>query len=282
MPAGRKRARAEAESPGASARAEAESPRASPRARSQVEAIGAALAERGGLRVPRAAPEQYVSAELRLLPPHDRGALSPAARRRACEQARAVLRAQDPLLEPLLNVRAITTRREGGLLLENFINLRFAAEYCTMVHHERAGRTAAEAVLFCFMASSQLEPVVVVVAVHPERGRLVQLTATQLEQLDVALQQFKVRFSLEGEGYAYTRLAERMQSSVHSQHFHVKIRIPTEMYLQVFPAMQVLGHRRHLLEPFKRMWEPLAHKFERQATAPWADVRRAAQADGCE
>jgi hypothetical protein len=41
-----------------------------------------------------------------------------------------------------------------------------------MVHHERAGRLPAESVMFCFMASDQLEPIIVAVVVHPELGRL--------------------------------------------------------------------------------------------------------------
>jgi hypothetical protein len=59
----------------------------------------------------------------------------------------------------------------------------------------------------------------------------------------------------------------------------LKIRIPTEMYMEVFPAMQVLARKRHLLEHFKRKWEPLAYKFESQPTEPWSEVKRRIQAD---
>ncbi len=51
------------------------------------------------------------------------------------------------------------------------------------------------------------------------------------------------------------------------------------MYLQIFPDMQVLARKRHLLEPFKHKWEPLAYKFESQSTAPWPEVRRLMQVD---
>jgi hypothetical protein len=148
-----------------------------------------------------------------------------------------------------------------------------------MVHHERAGSTARGAVMFCFMASNQMEPIVVVVVVDPELGRLVDITEAQLLQLEVALDQFRKRFQLEGETYAYTGAAERLRGSLHSQHFHLKIRIPTEMYLQIFPAMRVLAPKRHVLEPWKRLWEPLAYKFERQPTAPWPSVRLLVRAD---
>ena len=40
-----------------------------------------------------------------------------------------------------------------------------------------------------------------------------------------------------------------------------------------------LARKRHLLEPFKRKWEPLAYKFESQSTAPWPEVRRLMQVD---
>jgi hypothetical protein len=88
-----------------------------------------------------------------------------------------------------------------------------------------------------------------------------------------AIKQFKCRFRLDGESYAYTCLKERLGASCHSRHFHLKIRIPTEMYLRVFPAMQVLGGniacKRNVLNPFKERWEPLAYKFSAQSMFPW-------------
>jgi hypothetical protein len=223
---------------------------------------------------------QYVSPELQLLPPHNSTALTPAARHLTQEQACTVVSAEDPLLEQLLEVRIITTHRPAEASpLSNHVSLRIGKEYGTMVYHERAGRSPAEAVMFCFMASDQLEPIIVVVFVHPELGRLQYITDTQLQQLEVAIWQFKGHFKLEGETYAYTGAKERLAGSWHSRHFHLKIRIPTEMYLQIFPDMQVLARKRHLLEPFKHKWEPLAYKFESQSTAPWPEVRRLMQVD---
>jgi hypothetical protein len=218
---------------------------------------------------------QYVSKTLELLPPYCICALNTAARASSTAQARAIIRAQDPLLEQILQVRTITTRRhtDRGTALENFINVRVRENYSTMVHHERAGSTPGGAVMFCFMASTQLEPIVVVVVVHPELGRLVHITETHLTQLEVALDQFRKQFQLEGETYAYTGVHERQRGSEHSQHFHLKIRIPTEMYLEIFPAMRVLARTRNMLQPYKRLWEPLTYKFEKQPTAPWPTVR---------
>jgi hypothetical protein len=145
-----------------------------------------------------------------------------------------------------------------------------------MVHHERAQLYDAD-LMYCFMASSELEPVVVVVLVDGDHGRLVQLTRSHFDLLETALQQFRVRFGLQGETYSYTPLKGRQTCSWHSRHFHLKIRIPTEMYLRVFPAMQVLGNnhacKRGALESYKQLWEPLRYKFELKTQMPWHDMR---------
>ena len=72
-----------------------------------------------------------------------------------------------------MQVRAITKRLQTDcvMVLENHINMQFSQDYCTMVHHECVGSTARGPVMFCFMASNQMEQiVVVVVVVHPELG----------------------------------------------------------------------------------------------------------------
>ena len=178
------------------------------------------------------------------------------------------------MLAQILDVRIITTRRveAGAETLSNHVNLRVHASFATMLHHERA-LDGDEELMFCFMASEQLEPLVVVVAVHARLGKLETLSLQQLQLLEAAIKQFKCRFRLDGESYAYTCLKERLGASCHSRHFHLKIRIPTEMYLRVFPAMQVLGGnlacKRNVLNPFKERWEPLAYKFSAQSMFPW-------------
>jgi len=144
-----------------------------------------------------------------------------------------------------------------------------------MIHHERVLHNE---LMFCFMASEQLEPIVVLVVVHREHGRLERLEPAYMPLLDTAVQQFTRRFGIANETYAYTCLKDRLSaSSLHSRHFHLKIRIPTEMYLRVFPASQVLGNNhaclRKALEPFKQQWEPLAFRFETQLLYPWSITR---------
>jgi hypothetical protein len=95
----------------------------------------------------------------------------------------------------------------------------------------KGGHAAADELLFCFLASDQLEPIVVLVAVHPELGRLEQLAPAHVPALETDIQQFKTRFGLKDETYAYTCLSDRRAaSSGHSRHFHLKIRIKCRGY----------------------------------------------------
>jgi hypothetical protein len=229
-----------------------------------------------------------VSSALCLMGPFEHEELSPVARQRAQAEARAVVRRVDPLIEKTLDVRIITTYREtsAGPVLHNHVNLRVAHEYSSMIHHERgfiSGISGNEEVMFCFMASCELEPVVVLVVLDGDCGRLVHLTRAHFNLLETVLQQFRVRFGLKGETYSYTPLQARLGCSWHSRHFHLKIRIPTEMYLRIFPAMQVLGGnhacKRIVLEPFKKMWEPMQYKFQLKAQLPWPGIRAVVLAD---
>jgi hypothetical protein len=216
-----------------------------------------------------------VSSTLELLEPYETNELSTSDRQRAGSEARAVVRKLDKVLEKMLDVRIITTKKDG--FLHNHVNLRVASEFSSMVHHERAKIHNVSDIMFCFMASSELEPVVVVVLLDGDHGRLVQLTRVHFDCLETALQQFRVRFGLQGETYSYTSLQARETCSWHSRHFHLKIRVPTEMYLRIFPAMQVLGNnlacKRGALESLKQLWEPLRYKFELKSQQPWHVIR---------
>ena len=216
-----------------------------------------------------------VSSTLELLEPYQTNELSTFDRQRAASEARAVVRKLDKVLEKMLDVRIITTKKEG--CLHNHVNLRVAIEFSNMVHHERMPIHNVSDIMFCFMASSELEPVVVVVLLDGDHGRLVQLTRVHFDCLETALQQFRVRFGLQGETYSYTSLQARETCSWHSRHFHLKIRVPTEMYLRIFPAMQVLGNnlacKRGAIESFKQLWEPLRYKFELKSQQPSHVIR---------
>jgi hypothetical protein len=228
--------------------------------------------------------KRLVSDALQLVPEFRHAELSPAGRRAAAAQAAGIVRAADPLLAHILDVRIVTTRRNSTEHeISNHVNMRVAAPFATMLHHERAASGASE-LLFCFMASEQLEPLVVLVVIDRDHGRLERLLPVHVPLLDVALAQFKTRFGLKDESYAYTCYSDRQAApSSHSRHFHLKIRIPTEMYLRVFPAAQLIGSnhacKRSLLEPFKQRWEPLAYRFQTQQLFPWTIVRLLVLAD---
>jgi len=223
---------------------------------------------------------EMVSSSLVLIKPHDTEDLSAVARQRAVAEARTIVRTVDKVLEKILDVRVISTHRNGQI--HNHVNLRVASEFSTMVHHERA-QTVFEDVMFCFMASNELEPVIVVVLLHGDQGRVVNLGMAHFVLLETALNQFRVKFGIKGETYSYTPLQARLECSWHSRHFHLKIRVPTEMYLRVFPAMQVVGTnhacKKNVLDAYKRIWEPLRYKFELKTQEPWAEVRPVVLAD---
>ena len=56
-----------------------------------------------------------------------------------------------------------------------------------MIHHERV---LDNELMFCFMASEQLEPIAVLVVVHREHGRLERLEPAHIPLLETAVQQF--------------------------------------------------------------------------------------------
>jgi len=231
---------------------------------------------------------KLVSDALQFLPDFRNSELTVSGRRIAAAQAAAIVRASDPLLEKLLDIRVITVYRLSASTSPrahtsistsqtNHINLRVAQQFTTMLHHERARLQNNEEVMFCFLASDQLEPIVIVVVIHQKFGRIEKLEQEHVSLLETAINQFKIRFGLKDETYSYTCLKDRRLNSVHSRHFHLKIRIPTEMYLRVFPAAQILGNnlacRKSLLSPFMQRWEPLSYKFQLQDLVPWSIVR---------
>jgi len=210
----------------------------------------------------------YVHEDLSIVPAFKHVPLHGVARTTATQQAIKILHNQDALGLHLLDVRVVSTYDANRALIANHINVRCKPEFTTMLHHERG-----QEVIYCFMASEQLEPIVIVTAIHASKGKLLVLTLEYLKELEVAIEQFKVRFGLSGESYAYTRFEARQALQQHSQHFHLKIRIPSTMYLQVFPMMQVLGRTRPDVQRIAGKFEPFNFKFNAQATQPWLAVK---------
>ena len=122
-------------------------------------------------------------------------------------------------------------------------------------------------VVYAFFASDKIEPYVILCAISSQQGRLhvgysflrvtlylstgsshdyvlrpQRLTLAQVANLVTAVAAFRAKFVLVDELYHYTSLSERAQTDrfvasggasgrakAHSSHFHLKIRIPTQM-----------------------------------------------------
>ena len=95
-----------------------------------------------------------------------------------------------------------------------------------------------------------------------------------MDWLQTTLNNFKTKYNLSGERFAYTPIKYRVKNKLHSKHFHVKIRIPTEMYLQVFPSIRMLAASRSDVQMKLFELEPLEYAFSRQPTLQWHEVRQ--------
>ena len=113
----------------------------------------------------------------------------------------------------------------------------------------------------------------IVVVLHKDTGKLVNLGLEQIEYLKVAIDQFKTKYGLSEESYAYTTFEHRNALKQHSRHFHLKIRIPTAMYLKYFPMLQTLGTTRDAIRELHNNLEPLGYKFSKQPTCTWEQVK---------
>lgn len=218
----------------------------------------------------------YVSDQLKLLTPYDSTLLHTDQRKEIVRQARRILEGKDPFWVHVYDIRVITIYDDkcDDQRPKNFINIRTKPDFVSMIHHERAGTCKDDQVLFCFMASDQLEPIVTVVVLNAEQGKLVEISKKQVDWLQTALEQFKIKYGLSGERFAYTPIKYRVKNKWHSKHFHIKIRIPTEMYLHIFPSVRILAASRSDLQIKLFELEPLEYAFSRQQTQQWHEVRQ--------
>lgn len=123
----------------------------------------------------------------------------------------------------------------------NYIGIRLKREYTHMIHsYTKNG------VLFAFMPSEKLEPVITVVALHECHGRLDSLNYTQIGDLKTAVVDFKSKMGLQGDTFLYTVQKSRIQSGPirqrpHSAHFHLKITVSPSEYVTMMPAASCLS-----------------------------------------
>ena len=153
--------------------------------------------------------------------------------RMAQQQARSVVRARDPMLAHMLEFKIA---RDG---CSNYINARMRKE---LVH---AVFTAREAdLLFVFIPSEKLEPVVTVIALAAATGKVQSLTTEQVAGLRRAVVSFEQHFGVAAVDYYYTPPRARlcrdapMCQRPHSTHFHVKIGVSGDVFRRLLPITQ--------------------------------------------
>ena len=208
--------------------------------------------------------------------------LSYADRREAASEARSIISRKNSCFVHLVDVNVITIPHDNYANTQiNKVVVRCRHDYVSMIYHEYCVPVSdtTDEHMFCFMASDKFEPVVTVVCVDASGGKLNDLTYQHLAQLNVAVEAFKRHFGIQGETYAYTCKQARQESVLHSGHFHLRIRIPTDMYIKYFPALQVLGRTRACIDPVIQEWEPLAYNFRTQSFSPWPIVSHAMHSD---
>lgn len=202
-------------------------------------------------------------------------------RRDAAKIARSYIATKDCLFSHLVDINVISILNSNNTL-ENKIVLRCRPDYVSMIYHERAlpiavdGKvSSASECMFCFMLSEKFEPVVTIVVVDASQGKLHQITESHVDQLEIALGQFRASFGISGEMFSYTSEIERNTNTLHSRHWHLRMRIPSEMYMKFFPCIQVLGRSRKALNEYVTQWEPLSHNFALNELTMWFETKQA-------
>jgi hypothetical protein len=153
--------------------------------------------------------------------------------RMAQQQARSVVRARDPMLAHMLEFKIA---RDG---CSNYINARVRKE---LVHAVFTAREAG--LLFVFIPSEKLEPVVTVIALAAATGKVQSLAMEQVAGLRRAVAGFEQQFGVAALDYYYTPPRARLCGDApvcqrpHSTHFHVKIGVSRDAFRRLLPVAQ--------------------------------------------
>lgn len=190
--------------------------------------------------------------------------------------ALARLDSVDPILRHVLEVKVVRNQRR------NFLNLRVRQDYATLIF-QHAGESN---VRYCFFISDKLEPFITITVLSPDEGKLCELSHQQVVELEEAINRFKACFGIVGETYHYTGLQERREtdefvrqtsvehrSKAHSSHFHLKMRIATQMYKDKFPVLQLMN-----FDSMRQTLDHIKYNYSRP-TVPWERVLQQIKAD---
>lgn len=209
-----------------------------------------------------------VTEEMELAPEYRTGHLDEGTIRAIQAQARERLGEKNGILKHSLDVKVVCNPRR------NFLNITVRSDYITMCHYDFIDGT-----YYCYFLSMKLEPFVIVTAVDPVRGKLVDLTRKQAEDMNRSRQRFLQKYGITGESYHYTGSKERAEDDkfskaegnlreckAHSLNWHLKIRVATSMFSYVLPVFQLID-----LQRVKDTVEPVKYNFTRE-TLPWEEV----------
>jgi len=219
----------------------------------------------------------FMTARLEFTAEYLHANLTTQQREHAIREAKEIFFDLNALMSHLVDIRIISLRSDT---ITNVVSVRVRPDFATMLYHEEfQDLLAADEMqlkepnlLFAFMISTQLEPIVTIVAVHTSSGKLINLHASHFNRLQTAIKNFKQKFGLQDELYAYTPYVERRTKSWHSKHWHLKMRIPTDMLLRYFPASSILIKNRTKLEKIKTCLEPINYNFGQQPMMHWKEI----------
>ena len=191
--------------------------------------------------------------------------LPPAIQAQALAEAAQHLKTRHPLAAQILDVRV---KRRGR---RNTLAVRVRAELRGLLHcleRERDGRR----LLVCFSLKPAPAPFVDVTVWDGETGRARVLSQGLVEDLEIAINNFKTRFRVRFETYAYDR------EFAPAPRFSLRMRVATQMLLEYAPAMRCLFGDASGARLWRTGLEPIAVPL-RAETVSWAEARSRMLAD---
>ena len=191
--------------------------------------------------------------------------MPPALQTQALAEAARHLQARHPFAAHILEVRV---KRRG---LRNALAVRVRADFRGLLHcleRERDGRR----LLVCFSLKPAPAPFVDVSAWDADTGRVRELSRAIVEELGVAIDNFKARFRVRFETYFYDR------EFAPAPRFSLRMRVATQMLLEYAPAVRCLFGEASGARLWRSWAEPLALPL-RADTVPWAEARARMLAD---
>ena len=191
--------------------------------------------------------------------------LPPALQAQALAEAAQHLQTKHPLAAQILDVRV---KRRG---LRNTLAVRVRADLRGLLHcleRERDGRR----LLVCFSLKPAPAPFVDVTVWDGETGRVRVLSQGLVEDLEIAINNFKTRFRVRFETYAYDR------EFAPAPRFSLRMRVATQMLLEHHPAARCLFGDASGGRLWRTWLEPIAVPL-RAETVPWAEARARMLAD---